>query len=455
MRRTGPLGLVALLGCASTSPQAAFRDVSRHVEERSGQHLGWEQVSTAHAQVDRAVRALLAKDLSVDAAVQIALLRNRSLVAMYEELSVGQADLVQAGLLSNPVFSIGLPPTEVAAISPPIVLGVAEDFLELLMIPAKKTIARTRLEAIELRVADAVLDHAARVRAAYFALQAAEQAETMRALVSETTDAAAALARAQHDAGNLSDLDVETQQGLAEQTRVDLERGQADVLRAREKLTSLMGLWGADAAYTVAPRLPELPQSEPPLEHLESLAVAQRSDLAAMRKEVQELGHVLSLARSTRWVGTLSVGLEAARLVDGHYSFGPNASIELPLFDQRQALIARLEGLERQGEARLEARAVDARSEVRAARDAMVSARRIAERYRRVVVPLRERIVALAQQRYDAMLLGAYELLSAKESEVNAYRDYIDAVRDYWIARSDLERAAGGRLAPMPPGAVP
>ena len=36
------------------------------------------------------------------------------------------------------------------------------------------------------------------------------------------------------------------------------------------------------------------------------------------------------------------------------------------------------------------------------------------------------------------------------------YRDYIEAVRDYWIARSDLDRAAGGRLTgPTGPTARP
>ena len=450
MKRLASFCLLGLLGCGSTSPGPAFQDVAHHVELRSGQRLRWDEASPADAQVDRALRDLLGKDLSVDGAVEIALLRNRSLTATYEELSIGQADLVQAGLLRNPVLSVGLPPAEIEAINPPIVVGVAEDFLDLFMIPARKTIARARLEAVEMRVATEVLDLAARVRTAYFTLQGAEQEAAMHRIVSEAADAAAALATAQHDAGNLSDLDFETQRGMGEQARIELERNGALVLRAREQLTRLTGLWGPDAGYAVAPRLPELPTTEPPLEHLESLAVAQRSDLAAMRKEVEELGHVSSLAHSTRWIGSLTVGLEAARLVDGNYSFGPNVSIELPLFDQRQALIARLEALLRQSEARLEARAVDARSEVRAARDAMVAARRIAERYRTVVVPLRERIVALAQQRYDAMLMGAYELLLAKQSEISAYRDDIDAVRDYWIARSELERAVGGRLAPWP-----
>jgi cobalt-zinc-cadmium efflux system outer membrane protein len=39
-------------------------------------------------------------------------------------------------------------------------------------------------------------------------------------------------------------------------------------------------------------------------------------------------------------------------------------------------------------------------------------------------------------------------VILAKQNEVNAYREYIEAVRDYWIARSDLERAVGGRIGP-------
>ena len=303
-------------------------------------------------------------------------------------------------------------------------------------------------------MASEVLDHAARVRAAYFTLQGAEQAAAMHRIVSEAADAAAALAAAQHDAGNLSDLDLETQRGLAEQARIERERGEAEVLRAREQLTRLMGLWGPDAGYTVAARLPELPASDPPLDHLESLAIRQRSDLGAMRKEVEELGHVASLARSTRWTGSLTVGLEAARLVDGNYSFGPSASNRAPAV--RPATGARRAPRRPAAAERGAAPGARRRRAVGGARgaDAMVAARRVAERYRTVIVPLRERIVALAQQHYDAMLMSPYELLLARQSEVTAYRDYIDAVRDYWLARSELERAVGGRLGPWPRGGV-
>ena len=88
-------------------------------------------------------------------------------------------------------------------------------------------------------------------------------------------------------------------------------------------------------------------------------------------------------------------------------------------------------------------------------------ARQLVDQYRTVLVPLRERIVTLSQQEFEAMLLGVYQLILAKQSEVNTYREYIEAVRDYWLARGDLERTVGGRLGrgveadAFPPPAAP
>jgi cobalt-zinc-cadmium efflux system outer membrane protein len=448
---------LAVAGCASTSPAPAFRDVAARVQAQSGHEVRWAQASPEGAKVDAAVRGLLARPLSVDAAVQVALLRNRWLVSTYEELGVSQADLVQAGLLRNPVLSGGVPSAEVQNLDPPLLFGIAQDFLDLLLIPARRSIARSQLEATELRVADQVLDVQAQVRGAYFALQGAEQRVAMRQVVLDAAEAAWVAASAQHEAGNLADLDYETHHALAEQARIDLAREQAEVQTTRERMTRVMGLWGDETSFVVPPALPDIPSADPPLDRLEALAVTQRSDLAALRKEHEAIGKVLSLATSTRWTGMFTVGLELARLKDGTYSFGPNASLELPLFDQRQALVARLEAMQRRSQSRLEARAVDVRSEVREASGRLRAARTIAEKYRSVVVPLRERIVALAQQRYGAMLLGVYELLLAKQSEVATYRETIEAVQAYWVARSDLERAVGGRLAPWPSsqGAAP
>ena len=98
---------------------------------------------------------------------------------------------------------------------------------------------------------------------------------------------------------------------------------------------------------------------------------------------------------------------------------------------------------------------MDIRAEVRAARQRMDYARATVAHFRARVIPLRERLVALSQQQYDAMLLGVYQLLAAKQSEVSAYREAIEAARNYWLARVDLERAVAVRLPSAPPAAQP
>lgn len=447
--------LLATASCASTSPTSAFHDVAGAVEQRSGHRVAWDAGTGDDAQVARAVRQMLAHELSVDEAVQIALLRNESLLAIYEDLGVGQADLVQAGLLRNPVFGGSLAPSEYDTLQPPIIGSVAMDFLDLFTLPARKKIAAAQLEAVKMRVGDAVLDLAARVRSAYFAVLGAEQVVAMRRTILEAADAGADLAQRQHDAGNTSDLDLANEQALDAQIRLDLTRAEGESLAAREDLTRLMGLWGTQTAWRAPERLPDLPPSEGSLEDLEALAIAQRLDLAARRREVEALGRMESFVQSTRWTGTLQAQLEVdPTIAAGHAALGPGVALSLPIFDQGQASVARVQALRRQSEHRLNALAVDVRSQVRLARERVVLARKVVDGYRSALVPLRERVVALSQQQYDAMLLGAYQLIAAKQNEVNAYRETIEAVRDYWVARSDLERAVGGRIGP-PPVAAP
>ncbi|MEO7109593.1 MAG: TolC family protein [Polyangiaceae bacterium] len=211
-----------------------------------------------------------------------------------------------------------------------------------------------------------------------------------------------------------------------------------------------MGVWGADASYQVQPKLAELPAADPPSDHLEALAVSRRLDLLAAAAEENELAHAVSLAKTSRFLPGASFGVTYERAPERYSTLGPNASLELPIFDQKQATVARLEGEYRAAIARKNGLAVNVRSEVREAAGRLAIAREIVARYSNVVLPLHEQIVALSQQEHDAMLLGTYQLLQAKRNEVGAYRELIVAVRDYWIARADLERATGGSI-PNPP----
>src|SRR5882672_142275 len=141
MKRWPLLLAVALFaGCASTNPEPGFRDVAATIQGRTGHTLCWNRGTEADERADAVVHGLLAKPLTAAAAVQIALLRNPALQATYEELSLAQADVVQAGLLSNPVFSASVTTAEREAIDPNLIAGLTQSFLDLLLIPAKTKI---------------------------------------------------------------------------------------------------------------------------------------------------------------------------------------------------------------------------------------------------------------------------------------------------------------------------
>lgn len=438
---------VLLAGCASTSPAPAFKDVSQATLERGAHPIRWNQNTAEDAEAAKAVDGLLAKEVTVDAAVQVAFLSNPRLRATFEELSISQAELVQAGLLRNPVFSIGRTAWDGEHITPNLFATIEQDFLDIVTMPMRKRVAATELEATKLEVGDAVLKLAAEVRSAYFMAQAAEQILVMRRLINEAAQASAELARRQYDAGNTNDLTLNSELGLASQTRLDMKRSEGEAAVAREQLNKLMGLWGARTGWKMAARLPDLPPAEVSLERLEAIAIEKRLDVGAARRELQALNYATSMAKTTRWTGVVNISVEAGRLRDTRrISFGPSVALEIPLFDQRQAAIARLEAFKRQAENHLQALAVEARSDVRASRVRVATARSVVEEYGKGLVPLRENIVRFSQQQYDAMLLGVYQLIQAKQSEFDAYREYIEGLRDYWIARSDLERAVGTRL---------
>jgi cobalt-zinc-cadmium efflux system outer membrane protein len=254
------------------------------------------------------------------------------------------------------------------------------------------------------------------------------------------------LAQRLHSAGNISDLELATENAHFEQSRLDLANSETALLDAREQLTRLMGLWGSQTNWRLPDQLPDIPAAEIPLENLESMAIENRLDMAAERKAVEALAQALGITIDWRWVGQIEVGVSTERETDRTWVTGPSLAIELPIFNQRQADIARLEAQLRRSQKRLTAQAIEIRSEVRSLRNRLIMQRNIVDHYRGTVLPLREQIVDLTLKNYNYMLTGAFDLLMAKQQEFEAYQKYLEAIRDYWIIRADMQRSLGGRL---------
>lgn len=398
----------------------------------------------AEVAVGETVETLLGRELTPEAAAEVALLNNPSLRAELESLGIARAEVARASRLANPVLVGG--PRFSDRSGTQLDLGIVQNLLQLLVRPARKQLADAQLEEARLEVACRVLELAAHTRQDYFEVVGAKQIREMRGLVVDAAESAYELARRMREAGNLSDLDLAVARVFYEEARIEAGRSEVELLEARERLTRRMGLWGEQVHWTVSDRLPDPPLEEPPLERLEALAVANRLDLAAKIRSVEVAAAALGIARDWRYLLTAEIGVSAERETDGEWLVGPSLALELPIFDRHQAVIAEHRARLRGRTAEMLALAVEIRSEVRTLRDRLLMSRDLLKHYREVVIPLRERIVSLTEEQYNYMLVGAFDLLSAKQSEHEAYRDYLEAVRDYWVRRIELERAVGGEL---------
>ena len=438
------------VGCASMQKERGHEDVARIVAASTGHHTGWDRGTPEAKQIADRVRMLLKNGLTRDAAVEIALVNNPELQATYDELDVSQADLVEAGLLSNPSVGGSIGFRMNGSGRPEYEVSIAESFLDLFLLPLRKRVAEAEFQAETLRVAHAVLETVAKTERALAAYQATEQTVELMRSLAQGADAAATLANAQFEAGNVTQRTQASERASSVEASLELARDELELTEEREKLNRLLGLWGPEISWQLAEKLPPVPAVAPPLEHLELTALRQRLDVAAARKQFELMDAALGLAKTSRYTGLVNVGAHMHQDVTGPLLFGPTLSLELPIFNQRQGLIGRLEAERRRAQRQLDAVGLDVRSEVRIASARLELARKAAAEYGATLLPLRREIFAQAELEYNAMQIGLYELLAVKKAELEASRAYLESVRDYWMAHAELERALGGRIPAAP-----
>ncbi len=448
----GGAGFLALIltGCATSNPREAFQPVQKNVAAISGHRVAWNQETADDQKAEADVRHLLSVPLGANEAAQVALLNNPDLQATFEEIGLSQADLVQAGLLKNPTFSASwrfpnMPPGLADA-----EYSLAQDFLGIVLLPMKTKVAQTNLQATQDRVTHEVIRLIAEVKTAFYTYQAEIQLEERLVLIGKADQAAADLAKAQHESGNISDSAYLDQQAPLTTARLALSEAQKQEIATREKLNRLMGLWGNQTAWKARPSLPPLPERDPSMKNLESLAISQRLDLRARREEVDALGQALALKADMRYLPvSINLGVDSERQTDGQRIIGPTLDLELPIFDQGQGEMARLTSEYRRAQRQLQALAIRIRSEVREARDTLKVNRDQVGYFKKTVLPLNIQVVNQTLLQYNAMAMSTYQLFLAKQQELEMERDYIGAWRDYWISRTELEEAVGGSLVPL------
>lgn len=427
---------LVLASCASVEAERGFEAVVKETSPTLGAAVRWQRSPAERAQAREEALALLAKPLTADSAVAVALLQKPGLQAAYAEMGVAAAERTQASRMPNPGFSFArLVRGDVTEIERRISLNI----LGLLVQPIVRDIEERRFERSQLVAADEVLRSAAEVRRAYYDAIAAGQIAKFLGEVGELASARAELAARLRAAGNWSLLNYAREQVYYAEAVAQRARADVAAMVARERLFRLMGLWGQTAEIQLPERLPDLPiRPQEPLD-IEKAAVANRLDVRMARAEILGLAKSLGLSRATRFVNVVEFSYLHSRETGEAVQRGYEIDLEIPLFDWGDAKVARAEFSYMAAAERLADLAVDVRSQARESYLSYRAAYDLARHYRDEVVPIRQRIAEESVLRYNGMIASVFELLAEQREQVMAVSSAIEAQRDYWMAATDLE----------------
>ncbi len=446
-----PLLLAAALlaGCATPDPQQNLADLQQLTEGRTaGVAVTVTRPDPAN---EAAVSELLKQPLTAESAVRVALLNSPAVQQALVTLDLSDALRAQAGRLPNPHFSIAdLAEGEKREIE----RALKFDLVGLLLLPWRSQWQGRQHELAKLQAAQDVARLATEVRKAWINAVAAQQSVQYLGDVQQAAEAGAELARRMMRVGNFSKLQQAREQTVRADAAAQLARARQRAYAEREKLTRLMGLWGAQTQYTLATRLPELPAQPAALNDVEARALRERLDVRAAVAETTWTADALGMVKTAGYLDGLTLAYKHTSTTDGEGArdekHGWELELPLPIFDWGTARNARAEAIYLQSAVRVRNVAVLARSEAREAYHGWRTAWDLARHYRDEVVPLRRFISDEVLLRYNGMLSSTWDLLGEIRAQSLAVNQALDAQRDFWLTDADLQLT----LTATSPGAL-
>lgn len=436
------LSALVLTGCASFSEDGGIGSIEATARAQIQKDVVWARDDATRKRVQTRVDELLAKPLSADDAVQVALLNNPGLQSALNTLGIAEADWVSAQRLPNPLFTLGR-----------FIRGDGgEDEWErslhinlarLLTMSMRADIEQRLFEQTRRNLTLEVLRLASDTRKAWYSAVAANESAQVQREAMEAAEAGAELARRMAAAGNWSKLRQAREQSFSADSALAMARAEQARTQTRERLVRLLGV--EDPARVQLPaRLPELPAAMPPLPEVEQQAMNTRLDLQMVKLDAEVMAKNLDLTRNTRFINVLELGISNNTSNQEPTQRGYEITFELPLFDFGESRIVAAESRYRQLLERARETAVMARSQVREAHAMLQSQYAVARHVRDEVLPLKKRISEENLLRYNGMLIGVFDLLADARSQLAAVNTAIETQRDFWLAEADLQMAMIG-----------
>ncbi len=468
-----------LASCATVEHADEIGQAAQQLRATSGLESRWS--------VDTELQVLQLNEegaLPLDRAVELGLANNRSLRADLEQIASAKADLVQAGLLSNPILSFMVRFPEGGGRAS-LDFGLSKDIADLWLIPSRKRTAQRMLQRTILSFTDGAVGLVNEIKSTYFALHYQATAIELQTRNLQVLRETLELAQARFRAGDSSQLDVNLTRGRLIEAELELLTLRSALGATQRNLLRLIGVADFPGEWkSLAVAAPALPSVEGE-SVIVNTALERRLDVQAAWWEVEAAVAEVEQQRR-RVIPFFGLGISGERperrampgrniLADTVRSsvregqltapeiqsrserrrersaeidliLGPSIEVPLPIFDQNQAQVAKAQARARELKQRYEETQQRVIEGVRTALHVYRLANERARLFRESLLPQQEANLRFAEKSYQSGQENILTVLLAQEALIRSQVGAATAERDWAVGAANLERQLGGRI---------
>lgn len=378
---------------------------------------------------------------------------NGDLKALREEVEIGAAGKIRAGLYPNPVLELEGTTGALTgnASENSISVGVSQEFLTGGKRGKRLAVADSELVSYESRIKEAERQLLLELKSGFYQLLWAESRLDLAQKSLELNNQLLQITRERFAAGDIAELDVnlarvESARSEGRKAEVELE-----LIPDRLRLLSLMGA-PLTETLSVVGSLEQKPFAAD-LAEIKVLALENRPDLRQLAAAKSKGEAELALARAER-LPNLTAGIALSRESsvvsfqgmddrDTEYLVGLKLSVPIPYFDKNQAGLKEARARKSSAESRHLFARQSVEREVEAAYARLAAADKALAIYAREILPQLTENLKLIQEAYRLGEVGIQPVIEEQKKFVEVSEAYLAAQFGRSTSLAKLEAAAG------------
>lgn len=428
---------------AKNEPTAIFTEIKEKAFVATGNNIYWNRNDDLIKEVS--VEALLCEDINEYSAVEIAILNNPALQAEYERIGIASAQYKQAGLFKNPFFmfnyqfSLSDKETDQMNFDFPI------NFLEILLIPLKKRAAQREIDVIKNEILAKIIETTAKTKIAFHNLQVNYEILELKKKICYSKQLAYEGAIKLRLAGNITELKLSEKHSAYEQAKLEVAKKEIILLDSKEIINNLLGLWGKDIHWNYCKKMPTISENEQ--KHCEIETIAIKSNLLLKSSFNAMKAKAASLKIDTTKLTFNSFLFGASGQYDENIWFiGPQFSLGLPIFD-----VGKVHSIKSRAEIsylwkKFISQAITIRAVARKTQFNYSNAYQQASIVKNTLIPLSEKILEETILQHNAMQLGVFAVLAAKESELSQKILFLEKEKEFYTQKIYIKALMEGKI---------